>query len=137
MISMRVPLSVHTPCFTCAISKATMVHLPAYTLETSLSAASAIKERLQLAVSALTTMGEVWPMAKMVKVQVSAYAREMLMIPRPPAPGAVINFSIQQNELTAFDDDSWVDFLGRFEPHGNTNSGYDSVHNFNLDTGVS
>jgi hypothetical protein len=70
MTSMRVPLSVHTPCFTCAISKAAMVQLPAYTLETSLAAASAIKERLQLAVSALTTMGEVWPMAKCLRFRV-------------------------------------------------------------------
>ena len=45
LTSMRVPLSVHTPCFTCALSKAAMVHLPAYTLETSFSAASTIKER--------------------------------------------------------------------------------------------
>ena len=137
MTSIRVPLSVHTPCFTCAISKAAMVHLPAYTLETSLSAASTIKERLQLAVSALSTIGEVWPMAKMVKVQVSAYAREVLMIPRTPASEAVIGFSIQQNELAAFNDDSWVDLLGRFEPIGNTHLDYDNVHNFNIETGVS
>ena len=137
LTSMRVPLSVHTPCFTCAISKAAMVHLPAYTLETSPSAASTIKERLQLAVSALTAMGEVWPMAKMVKVQVSAYAREVLMIPRTRAAEAVVGFSIQQSELAAFDDDSWVNLLGRFEPIGTTHLGYDNAHNYNLETGVS
>lgn len=137
MTSMRVPLSVHSPCFTCAISKAAMVHLPAYTLETSLAAASTIKERLQLAVSALTTMGEVWPMAKMVKVQVSQYAREVLTIPRTPASEAVVGFSLDQNELSAFNDDSWVDLLGRFEPIGTPHMGYDDMQTFGMEAGVS
>jgi Fungal specific transcription factor domain len=137
MTSMRVPLSVHTPCFTCAISKAAMVHLPAYTLETSLAAASTIKERLQLAVSALNTMGEAWPMAKMVKVQVSQYAREVLTISRNPASEAVIGFSMQQNEDTAFNDDSWVDLLGRFEPIGTPQMGYDSMQPFSMEAGIS
>jgi hypothetical protein len=137
MTSIRVPLSVHTPCFTCAISKAAMVHLPAYTLETSLVAARTIKERLQLAVSALTTMGEAWPMAKMVKMQVSQYAREVLTIPRTPASEALMGFSIQQNELTAFDDDSWVDLLGRFEPIGTPQIGYDSMQTYNMEAGIS
>jgi Fungal Zn(2)-Cys(6) binuclear cluster domain/Fungal specific transcription factor domain len=137
MTSIRVPLSVHTPCFTCAMSKAAMVHLPAYTLETSLVAARTIKERLQLAISALTTMGEAWPMAKMVKVQVSQYAREVLTIPRTPASEALMGFSIQQNELTAFNDDSWVDLLGRFEPIGTPNIGYDNMQTFNMEAGIS
>ena len=137
MTSMRVPLSVHTPCFTCAISKAAMVHLPAYTLETSMSAANTIKERLQLAVSALNTMGEAWPMAKMVKVQVSQYAREVLLIPRVPASEAGTGFPTQQSDLTAFNDDSWVDLLGTFEPVGSPYLGYDNVTSFNLDSGIS
>jgi hypothetical protein len=114
-----------------------MVQLPAYTLETSLAAASAIKERLQLAVSALTTMGEVWPMAKMVKVQVSQYAREVLTIPRTPASEAVTGFSIQQSELAAFNEDSWVDLLGRFEPIGTPQVGYDNMQTFNMEAGIS
>jgi hypothetical protein len=138
MTSMRVPLSVHSPCFTCAISKAAMVHLPAYTLETSLSAASTIKQRLRLAVSALNKMGDVWPMAKMVKVQVSQYAREVLAIPRSPECEAVIGFPIQQNDFVAFQDDSWVDLLlGRFEPTGTPPMGYDNILNFNVESSIS
>jgi hypothetical protein len=137
MTSLRVPLSVHSPCFTCAISKAAMVHLPAYTLETSLSAASTIKERLRLAVSALNKMGDVWPMAKMVKMQVSQYAREVLTVPRSPECEAVTGFCIPQNEFTAFLDDSWVDLLGRFEPTGTPPMGYDNILNFNMESGVS
>ena len=137
MTSMRVPLSVHSPCFTCAISKAAMVHLPAYTLETSQAAASTIQERLRLAVSALNKMGDVWPMAKMVKVQVSQYAREVLTVPRSPECEAVIGFCIQQNDLAAFQDDSWIDLLGRFEPTGTPPMGYDNLLNFNTENGVS
>jgi hypothetical protein len=137
MTSMRVPLSVHTPCFTCAISKAAMVHLPAFTLETSLAAASTIKERLQLAVGALTKMGEAWPMANMVKMQVSQYARDLLTIPRTPASEAVVGFSIQQSELSAFNDDSWVDLLGRFEPIGTPRIGYDNLQTFDMEAGIS
>lgn len=137
MTSMRVPLSVHSPCFTCAISKAAMVHLPAYTLETSLSVASTIQERLRLAVSALNKMGDVWPMAKMVKVQVSQYAREVLTIPRSPECEAVTGFCIQQNDLAAFQDDSWVDLLGRFEPTGTPPMGYDNMLNFNTESSIS
>jgi len=137
MTSMRVPLSVHSPCFTCAISKAAMVHLPAYTLETSQLAASTIQERLRLAVSALNKMGDVWPMAKMVKVQVSQYAREVLTIPRSPECEAVIGFCIQQNDLAAFQDDSWLDLLGKFEPTGTPPMGYDNMLNFNTENGIS
>ena len=75
-------------------------------------------------------------MAGMVKMQVSAYAREVLMIPRPPATEAVIGYPIQQSELTAFNDDSWVDLLGRFEPIRTSEFGYDNVHSFNADKGV-
>jgi hypothetical protein len=114
-----------------------MVHLPAYTLETSLSAASTIKERLRLAVSALNKMGDVWPMAKMVKVQVAQYAREVLTIPRSPECEAVIGFPIQQNELAAFQDDSWIDLLGRFEPTGTPPMSYDNMLNFNMESGIS
>jgi hypothetical protein len=113
-----------------------MVHLPAYTLETSLATASTIKERLQLAVSALTTMGEAWPMAKMVKVQVSQYAREVLMTPRTPPSDAAICFSIPQSELSAFNDDSWVALLGRFEPIGSPQMGYDNLHTFGMEAGA-
>ena len=67
----------------------------------------------------------------------SAYAREVLMIPRTPASEAVTGFAIQQNELAAFNDDSWVDLLGRFEPIDTTHLGYDDAHNFGMETGVS
>jgi Fungal specific transcription factor domain len=137
MTSMRVPLSVHSPCFTCAISKAAMVHLPAYTIETSLTTASTFKERLRLAVSALNKMGDVWPMAKMVKVQVSQYAREVLTVPRSPECEAVTGFCIQQSEFAAFQDDSWVDLLGRFEPTGTPPMDYDNMLNFNMESSIS
>jgi hypothetical protein len=76
-------------------------------------------------------------MAKMVKVQVSQYAREVLTMPRSPECEAVTGFSIQQNELAAFQDDSWVDLLGRFEPTGTPPMGYDNMLNFNMENSVS
>ena len=114
MTSLRVPLSVHTPCFICAISKAAIVHLPAYSLETNPQDAATIKERLQLAINALNTMGEFWPMAKMVKMQVAQYAREALSVPQMLPSAAVPGSGMNRVDLTAFDADTWPDLLGSF-----------------------
>ncbi len=116
MTALGVPLCLHTPCFTCAIAKAAVVHLPAYILETSPRAASIVKERLQLAINGLKTMGEVWPMAVMVKQQISQYAREALSAPRMVASLPAPVSCVQQIDPTAFGDDSWVDLLGTYDP---------------------
>lgn len=46
-------------------------------METEPQAASQLRERLQLAVNALNSMGEVWPLAKDMKRQVACFAREV------------------------------------------------------------
>ena len=78
MTSLRVPVTVHTPCFVCAVAKAATVHIPAFMIELDPQAAGTTKERLQLAINALSTMGDVWPIGKAVKMQISQYAREAL-----------------------------------------------------------
>jgi hypothetical protein len=69
-------------------------------------------------------------------MQVSQYAREVLTLPRSPECEADTGFCIQQTEFAAFQDDSWVDLLGRFEPTG-TPMGYDNILNFNMENSVS
>jgi len=107
-------LSVHTPCFGCAIAKSAVVHLPAFTLEADAQAAATLKERLQLAINALNTMGGVWPMAKMVKSQVTHYAREALTVPRT-ADTTLPDTIMKTVDMTAFEDDSWLDMLSQFD----------------------
>ncbi|KAL9114837.1 MAG: hypothetical protein Q9227_001080 [Pyrenula ochraceoflavens] len=75
--SLHVPLLRHSPCFICEIAQAAIVYLPAYIMETDRRTADSIKQRLQLLVNALNTIGEVWALAKDVKRQIAFFAKEM------------------------------------------------------------
>jgi hypothetical protein len=72
------PLSYCTPILMCGITTAATVHLPAYALADRQDTAVAIKERLQLSISALGSFAEVWPRANVAKSQVASFAREVL-----------------------------------------------------------
>ena len=75
------PLSYCTPILMCGITTAATVHLPAYALADRHDTAVAIKERLQLAISALGAFAEIWPRASIAKSQVAGFAREVLTKP--------------------------------------------------------
>ena len=75
------PLSHCTPILMCGITTAATVHLPAYALADRHDAAVAIKERLQLGISALGSFAEIWPRANIAKSQVASFAREVLTKP--------------------------------------------------------
>ncbi|KAG2185718.1 hypothetical protein INT43_002153 [Umbelopsis isabellina] len=68
----------HTPCFSCAIAFATAVQLPAYLEEDELSEMQLYKEQIQLAVSMLQEISEIWPIASVVRTQIAQYAREVM-----------------------------------------------------------
>lgn len=67
-----------SPTLMCGITTAATVHLPAYAMVGSVGAA-AIKERLQVGISALGAFGEIWPRAMIAKGQVAKFAREVLL----------------------------------------------------------
>ena len=73
----RTPLARHSPCFICAIALAAVIHLPAYVLEARADRSAATKQRLALAVSALSLMGKTWPMAAAVRAEILQFARDV------------------------------------------------------------
>ncbi len=117
--ALRSPLAMHSPCFVCAIAMAAVVHLPAYSMETNPERSSAIKERLQLSVSALNSIGEVWPTAGAAKLQISQFAREIFA-----GRAAAVGYEQQATQMqqididSMLDDQTWLDRLGS-TPGGN------------------
>lgn len=111
-IALRTPLSKHSPCFVCATLLSAIVHLPAYSVELDMERASAIKERLQLTVNALNSIGEVWPMGKAAKGQISQFARDVFSGQAVAAGRAQVGAQIQQIDLEAMmEDPTWLDEL--------------------------
>jgi hypothetical protein len=75
--SVRTSWKRHTPCFTCAAATAAVVLLPAYALEKDTHKSQTLQGRLQLAINSLTRIGEVWPLARVVKIQVTQFATDI------------------------------------------------------------
>ena len=118
-IALRTPLSKHSPCFVCATLLSAIVHLPAYSVEIDMERASAIKERLQLTVNALNSIGEVWPMGKAAKQQISQFARDVFSGQAVAAGRAQVGAQIQQIDIEAMmEDPSWLDELASLAPGG-------------------
>ena len=116
-LAFRTPLSKHSPCFVCATLMAAIVHLPAYSMESSVDKASAIKERLQLTINALNSIGEVWPMARAAKSQISQFARDVFAGQEIAAGQARKEAQIQQIDIESMmEDQTWLDELATFEP---------------------
>jgi hypothetical protein len=70
-----------SPTMMCGITTAATVHLPAYAIVDRPDQAVAIKERLQVGISALAALGQIWPRAMIAKGQVAKFAREVLTKP--------------------------------------------------------
>ena len=118
-IALRTPLSKHSPCFVCATLLSAIVHLPAYSVEIDMERASAIKERLQLTINALNSIGEVWPMGKAAKAQISQFARDIFSGQAVAAGRAQVGAQIQQIDIEAMmEDQTWLDELASLAPGG-------------------
>ena len=118
-IALRTPLSKHSPCFVCATLLSAIVHLPAYSVELDMERASAIKERLQLTINALNSIGEVWPMGKAAKQQISQFARDVFSGQAVAAGRAQVGAQIQQIDIEAMmEDQTWLDELASLAPGG-------------------
>ena len=118
-IALRTPLSKHSPCFVCATLLSAIVHLPAYSVEIDMERASAIKERLQLTINALNSIGEVWPMGKAAKGQISQFARDVFAGQAVAAGRAQVGAHIQQIDIEAMmEDQTWLDELASMAPAG-------------------
>jgi hypothetical protein len=81
LASIQRPMTYCSPCMVCAITTAATVHLPAYAIADSSAHAGAIKERLQVGITALGRFSELWPRAGIAKSQVAGFAREVLTRP--------------------------------------------------------
>lgn len=96
---------LHTPCFTCALTVATTVQLPAMVQNRPVEGI-ALKERIQLAITAMGSISEVWPMALATKSQVASFAREILrsgkeaQLTSPPEP-AQVQHQVRPQTITA------------------------------------
>ena len=131
-IALRTPLSKHSPCFVCATLLSAIVHLPAYSVEVDMERASAIKERLQLTINALNSIGEVWPMGKAAKAQISQFARDVFAGQAVAAGRAQVGAQIQQIDIEAMmEDQTWLDELASLAPGGDRMLMVGNGHNGN------
>jgi Fungal Zn(2)-Cys(6) binuclear cluster domain/Fungal specific transcription factor domain len=89
--SVRTSWKRHTPCFTCAAATAAVVLLPAYALEKDAQRSQALQGRLQLAINSLARMGEVWPLARVVKTQITQFATKIFAAVGNPSRPAVLS----------------------------------------------
>ncbi|KEF58489.1 uncharacterized protein A1O9_06415 [Exophiala aquamarina CBS 119918] len=120
LASIQRPLSYCTPALMCGITTAATVHLPAYAIVDRPDQAIAIKERLQLGISALASFGEIWPRASIAKGQVARFAREILLKPnvlvdstgpeQMPRLVEPTNFAQIQHDAP-FNNDVWMENL--------------------------
>ena len=119
LAAIQSPLARHTPCFPCALTLAATVQLPSSVLANSPGDMAGLKERLRLSVNALGVIGEVFPMARVVKTQVAHYAKEVFsntalfdgtLIQEPPKPLAA-QALLQDVPDANLDDDAWLQEL--------------------------
>jgi hypothetical protein len=77
LISSRTTLRTLSPCFSCAIAFASVVHLSECLVLKS-PGSNDLREHVRLQLSALNELGETWPIARVVRRQVTQFAREIL-----------------------------------------------------------
>ena len=109
-----------SPVLMCGLTTAATVHLPAYAIVDTPDQAVAIKERMQLCITALGAYGEVWPRASIAKGQVAKFAREVLTKPNVyvdcSGPGMIPRASepvpqLEYQQMPSFNNESWMDNL--------------------------
>jgi len=115
--AVQTPLAMHSPCLVCGIALAAVVYLPAYSMEAR-ERSNVIKERLQLTINALNTIGEIWPMARAVKTQISQFARDIFSRYAAATGSAAAQAQIQDIDIESMmDDQTWLDELSSLEPN--------------------
>lgn len=119
------PLSYCTPVLMCALTAAATVHLPAYAIVDRADQALAIKERLQLIISALGSFGQIWPRAMVARGQVAKFAREVLTKPNLSLDSTSSSDIVPQLDSEAlpqlayqlpFNNDLWIEQLLQTAP---------------------
>ena len=142
LASIQRPLAFCTPCLMCGITTAAVVHLPAYAIAEDNSQAVAIKERLQLGISALGRFSEIWSRAAIAKSQIAAFAREVLTKPNVSVdstgigviPSAKSSSQLQDLELPGSQalleynmfmnsDDHWTEIMDQSDSYGSATIG--------------
>jgi hypothetical protein len=80
LISAHDTLRSLSPCFSCAIAFSAVVLLSEYLVRPSRENAF-LKENVQFELTALKSLGEVWPVARVVRGQIAQFSREVLEVP--------------------------------------------------------
>ncbi|KAK5198833.1 hypothetical protein LTR99_007773 [Exophiala xenobiotica] len=129
------------PVLMCGITTAATVHLPAYSMIDRPDQAIAIKERLQVAVSALAAFAEIWPRASIAKGQVAKFAREVLTKPNvcvdSTGPGMIPRIAPEpmpqlQYDMPPFNNELWMENLIETEPNVGDGPGCAVFDNFTM-----
>lgn len=77
LLSIRTSLKTLSPCFACAVAYSAVVQLSQYTIITP-PRPPYLQENLQLQLSALQSLGEIWPIAHVVRSQLAQFLRGVL-----------------------------------------------------------
>jgi hypothetical protein len=80
LISAHNTLTTLSPCFSCAIAFSAVVLLSEYIVRPS-HESEYLKELLQFELTALRSLGEVWPIARVVRGQIAQFSRAALDVP--------------------------------------------------------
>lgn len=106
LLSARPSLKTVSPCFSCAIAFAAVVQLGEYLMVPQGPKSDSLKEYIQLQLSALNSLGETWPIARVVRGQIAQFSREILT----KAPRETIPDFFVSGEAT-MPDDQWLQDL--------------------------
>jgi Fungal Zn(2)-Cys(6) binuclear cluster domain/Fungal specific transcription factor domain len=109
--TLRTPMKRHSPCFICVAASAAVVLLPAYALERDVQTSQALQGRLQVAINSLTRIGEVWPLATVVKSQVTEFAGQIFFaggkLAQPAFWSSTSNGGSMRNGSNVMIDGAW------------------------------
>jgi hypothetical protein len=131
LIAAEGSVKLHSPCSTCAVAFGTIVQLPAYLhlQQHDQDKAFALKENIQLGLSYLKRMGEVWPLAFVVKGQLAGLARDVLVAPRRPEIGMIPTPpSVAPVTQPGMSGEKWLTFAGDLLTDGMVFPPLDSQH---------
>ncbi|KAI9846742.1 MAG: hypothetical protein M1838_001149 [Thelocarpon superellum] len=114
LVTLPTSLLNHTPFFSCAIALGAIVHLSAYVTGCNENEARCSMQRIRLAVGALKTSKEVWPIAGTLFKQIKELARDAFVTShagglRPVHPPSQSGINLSEA------DDAWLnEFVGGF-----------------------
>ncbi|KAI9872172.1 MAG: hypothetical protein M1830_001998 [Pleopsidium flavum] len=118
LIKLPTLLLNHSPLFTCVITFAAIVHLSAYSLNSSNPEGVLTKGRIELSISALKQMREVWAIAGLVLQQVKEISREIFacLKPRELVSDGTQSWTTTEEEISRLleDDTVWRNDLDTY-----------------------